>query len=198
MQKADEGTAAELLANIRKERDALVKEGKIKKGKPLSPVSEEEKPFEIPASWEWVRLGNLCDIVTGSLDANAQSVTGPYPFFTCGVDVLKTKEYAFDCEAILLGGNNAQADYKMHYFTGKFNAYQRVYVITSRCYVYLPYIYYVIQKHLSYLKTISKGTLTKYLVIGQLLNLLIPFPPLAEQQRIVERVEELMGICDRL
>lgn len=63
LQKADEGTAAELLANIRKERDALVKEGKIKKGKPLSPVSEEEKPFEIPASWEWVRLGDICEYI---------------------------------------------------------------------------------------------------------------------------------------
>ena len=64
-QRKEEGTAAELLKEIRKESAKLVKEGKLKKAKPLPVVREEEKPFDIPDSWEWVRLGEVCNVARG-------------------------------------------------------------------------------------------------------------------------------------
>ncbi len=140
-QRPEEGTAKELLEQIKTEKEQLIKDKKIKKEKPLPEITEEEIPFEIPESWEWIKLGNICSVKTGSLDANAQNSNGEYAFFTCGREVFKTDTYAFDCDAILLGGNNASGDYKMHRYSGKFNVYQRVYVISSTEKNFLDYIY---------------------------------------------------------
>ena len=109
---------------------------------------EDEIPFELPEGWAWARLGNITDITTGRLDANAQVEDGVYPFFTCGEEVLQTDTFAFDCDAVLLGGNNAVGDFKMHRFSGKFNAYQRVYVITAYALLDTDYIYNHIQYYL--------------------------------------------------
>lgn len=103
---------------------------------------ENEIPFEVSEGWAWCRLGTITNIVTGRLDANAQTVEGKYPFFTCGEEVFKTDSYAFDCNAILLGGNNAIGDFKMHKYSGKFNAYQRVYVISVCFEIDMDYLYY--------------------------------------------------------
>lgn len=112
-QIASEGNARNLLEQIRKEKMshgldfANAKSGKrkLKKETALAgsnpcDITEEEIPFDIPENWCWCRLGDFCDVVTGSLDANAQDEKGKYAFFTCGVEVYKTKQYAFDCDAI--------------------------------------------------------------------------------------------------
>jgi len=70
------------------------------------------------------------NIKTGKLDANAAVEGGQYPFFTCSRDIFAIDTYAFDCEAILLAGNNAVGDFNVKHYNGKFNAYQRTYVIT--------------------------------------------------------------------
>lgn len=197
-QHPEEGTGEELYQQIQAEKQALIKSGKIKKDKPLPEITDDEKPFDIPGSWKWVQLGNLCDVVTGRLDANAQKPDGEYAFFTCGVEVYKTDTYAFDCDAVLLGGNNASGDYKMHRYNGKFNAYQRVYVIAGQTTVTLDYIYYVIKHWLPYLKKDSQGTTTRFIKLGQVTGMAIPFPPLAEQKRIVAKLEELLPLCERL
>ena len=75
-------------------------------------------------------LGDLVNIKTGKLDANAAVEGGQYPFFTCSRDIFAIDTYAFDCEAILLAGNNAVGDFNVKHYNGKFNAYQRTYVIT--------------------------------------------------------------------
>ena len=193
-----DGTAAELLQQIAAEKAKLIKEGKIKKEKPLPEITEEEKPFDLPEGWEWCRLGDLCEIQTGKLDANAQVVNGSYPFFTCGREVYKTNTYAFDCDAILLGGNNASGDFKMHRYNGKFDAYQRVYVISCICSRCNDYLYLSIIMYLTYLQNISIGTTTKYLKLGQIQSLVISLPPFNEQQRIVARVENLLFQVDSL
>ena len=195
-QREEDGTAEELLEEIRKEKERLIREGKIKKEKKLLEI--DEVPFEIPENWKWVRLGYLCSVVTGSLDANAQNENGKYAFFTCGVEVYKTLEYAFDCDAILLGGNNASGDYKMHRYCGKFNAYQRVYVISDPPKVVLDFIYLVITYWLPFLKQNSQGTTTRFIKLSQVNSMSIPLPPLAEQHRIVERVNILMKKIDAL
>lgn len=80
-QRKEEGTAAELLKEIRKEKAKLVKEGKLKKTKPLPAVREEEKPFDIPDSWEWVRLNDCLDVRDGTHDTPACHLEG-YPLVT--------------------------------------------------------------------------------------------------------------------
>lgn len=197
-QRPEEGTAEELFTQIQEEKQRLIAEKKIKKEKPLPEITDVEKPFDIPESWKWARLGGVCSIVTGRLDANAQNPMGMYAFFTCGVEVYKTDTYAFDCDAILLGGNNASGDYKMHRFCGKFNAYQRVYVISGQEKAILDYLYTVIKYWLPALKRGSQGTTTRFIKLGQVKEMLIPLPPLAEQKRIVEKLEQLLPLCERL
>ena len=75
-------------------------------------------------------LGSLCEITTGKLDANAMVNNGKYKFFTCAKEVYNIDKFAFDTEALLISGNGANVGY-IHYFKGKFNAYQRTYILDS-------------------------------------------------------------------
>lgn len=79
------------------------------------------------ADWESVKLGDICDIKTGKRDANAMVDDGEYPFFTCSKDIFSIATYSFDCEALLMAGNGDIGDIK--YYNGKFDAYQRTYVL---------------------------------------------------------------------
>ena len=76
----------------------------------------------------YVKLGDICQITTGKLDANAQVDNGIYPFFTCAEQPFKIDSFAFDTEALLISGNGANLGY-INYYKGKFNAYQRTYVL---------------------------------------------------------------------
>lgn len=80
-------------------------------------------------NWKYVLLGNICDIKTGRLDANAMEEDGIYPFFTCSKEVYRINQYSFDCEALLMAGNGDIGDVK--YYNGKFDAYQRTYVLSN-------------------------------------------------------------------
>ena len=79
--------------------------------------------------WEYVLLGDICEIKTGRLDANVMEEDGIYPFFTCSKEVYKINRYSFDCEALLMAGNGYIGDVK--YYNGKFDAYQRTYVLSK-------------------------------------------------------------------
>lgn len=78
--------------------------------------------------WHHKNLGDICRIRTGKLDANAMVVGGKYRFYTCAREFYQIDEYAFDTEALLISGNGANVGY-IHYYSGKFNAYQRTYVL---------------------------------------------------------------------
>ena len=159
---------------------------------------EDEIPFEVPKGWEWSRLGSIANIVTGRLDANAQTTDGEYPFFTCGEEVFKTDSYAFDCNAILLGGNNATGDFKMHKFSGKFNAYQRVYVITTFSEIDVNYLYNHIRYYLPKLQSQSIGSQTRYLKLGMITELLIALPTSCEQKIISESCNKYLNYCTEI
>jgi len=152
----------------------------------------------VPEGWEWTRLGTISNIVTGRLDANAQTPDGEYPFFTCGEEVFKTDSFAFDCNAILLGGNNATGDFKMHRFSGKFNAYQRVYVITTFPEIDADYLYSHIQYYLPKLQLQSIGSQTRYLKLGMITELLIALPALDEQKCISESCNKYLNYCTEI
>ena len=116
---------------------------------------------------ETANLGDLVDIRTGKLDANAAVEGGKYPFFTCSRDVFAIDSYAFDCEAILLAGNNAVGDFNVKHYNGKFNAYQRTYVITvnqSKRVLY-RYLYFQMLKSLKKFKDQSVGAGDKVLEV---------------------------------
>jgi len=96
-------------------------------------VVENYKPtFKIDPEWEIIKLEKACNIKTGKLNANAAVKDGRYPFFTCSKEIFKIDDFAFNCEAILLSGNNATGNFDVKYYKGKFNAYQRTYVITIK------------------------------------------------------------------
>lgn len=145
-------------------------------------------------------LGDLVNIKTGKLDANAAIEGGQYPFFTCSREVFAINNYAFDCEAILLAGNNAVGDFNVKHYKGKFNAYQRTYVITvnEKNRVLYRFLYFQMLKSLKKFKAQSVGAGTKFLKMGMIQGLEIELPGLDEQQRIVSTIDSVREQTERL
>jgi type I restriction enzyme S subunit len=143
-------------------------------------------------------LGSFASIKTGKLDANAAIDNGKYPFFTCAREIYKINDFAFDCEALLLAGNNASGDFNVKYYKGRFNAYQRTYVITLNEDASYRYIYHLLIRALAELKEKSVGAATKFLKMGIIQSLEFPFPSFPEQQRIAARLDELSEHCKKL
>jgi len=133
-----------------------------------------------------MKLGELVTIRTGKLDSNAACDYGEYQFFTCSQGTFKTNTYSFDCEAVLLGGNNANGVYPLKYFRGKFDAYQRTYIICSKDENILinRYLYYSLRPKLSLLQSHSSGVTTKFLTLGILNNITLEIPPKSDQEKI--------------
>jgi type I restriction enzyme, S subunit len=133
--------------------------------------------------WKTVRLGDIVKIKTGKLDANASSTNGMYPFFTCSKEPLKISTYSYDCECVLVAGNG---DLNVKYYTGKFDAYQRTYIIESLKLgnINIKYLYYFLDSYLETLRGKSIGGVIKYIKLENLTEAEIPLPPLAEQERI--------------
>ncbi|CAD5955313.1 Type-1 restriction enzyme EcoDI specificity protein [Planktothrix tepida] len=129
----------------------------------------------IPEGWEVVLLGKLVSFQTGKLNSNAAKHNGSYPFFTCSQDILRTDTYSFNTECVLLAGNNANGIFHIKYFKGKFDVYQRTYVIRTldSKLVTNYYLYFAIQAQLDHLKSISTGAATKFLTLTILNNLKI-------------------------
>jgi type I restriction enzyme S subunit len=145
-------------------------------------------------------LGELVDIKTGKLDANAAVEGGEYPFFTCSREIFAIDKYAFDCEAILLAGNNAVGDFNVKHYKGKFNAYQRTYVITVNASkrVLYRFLYFQMLKSLKQFKSQSVGTGTKFLKMGMITGLEIALPSVEEQKRIVDTMDAVRVEAERL
>jgi type I restriction enzyme S subunit len=126
------------------------------------------------------------DITTGKLNSNAAKVGGKYPFFTCAKEVFAIDEFAFDQEALLLAGNNAQAEYDVKHYIGKFNAYQRTYVLTlSNKKNSYPFYKYALEYQLQNLKRVSKGTSTKYITLEIMERTMLPAPDYDLQNKFV-------------
>ena len=110
----------------------IIKKKAIKQGAMKELLTPPQKGGErlsgFNGEWEERTLGELCKITTGKLDANAMVPDGDYRFYTCAKNYFFIDKYAFDTEALLVSGNGANVGY-IHYFKGKFNAYQRTYVL---------------------------------------------------------------------
>jgi len=149
---------------------------------------------------EMVPLGDLVNIRTGKLDANAAVEGGEYPFFTCAREVYAIDNYAFDCEAILLAGNNAVGDFNVKHYQGRFNAYQRTYVITvnERNRALYRFLYFQMMKSLKEFKSQSVGAGTKFLKLGMIKGMRIALPARKEQEKIVAKVDSILAETERI
>ncbi len=139
------------------------------------------------------QIGDLTNIKTGKLDANAMTEDGEFPFFTCSREIFKIDNYAFDCEAVLLAGNNASGDFNVKHYIGKFNAYQRTYVITVKEQESLKsrYLYFQLINSLKIFKKMSVGTGTRFLKLGMIKEFKIPLPSIEEQDQILIQLEKI-------
>ena len=140
---------------------------------------------ELINGWEYVRLGDICKITTGKLDANAQVENGQYPFFTCAERPFNIDSYAFDTEALLISGNGANLGY-INYYKGKFNAYQRTYILDHFS-VNIQYVKWALKVLLPQRIAIEKSSSnTPYIVLSTLADLKIPIPNNSKQNHIAD------------
>ena len=139
-------------------------------------------------SAQLTKLGDICFMRTGKLNSNAAVTGGEYPFFTCAQETYRIDEYAFETAAVLLGGNNANGIFPLKYYNGRFNAYQRTYVIEPKCPENLKtrYLYYALRPALSHLESVSIGAATQYLTKGILNNVQIPVYDVDAQAHIAD------------
>ena len=148
-------------------------------------------PVENEKGWETRMWNDVFITRTGKLNANAMVENGKYPFFTCSKDIFYIDDYAFDCEALLLSGNNATANYDVKYYNGKFNAYQRTYVLTLKDVNVYQFFKFSLENKLTILQHQSIGGMTKYLTLGILNTISFVIPPLPLQQEFASKIEKI-------
>ena len=216
-QKLEEGTGEELYQQIQKEKEKLIKEGKIKKQKPLPEIKEEEKPFKIPKNWKWVRWGNLSNSIQYGFNAPAKSQGSikmvrisdiqdgkinwnTVPFCDISEDEIST--YLLGKNDILFArtGGTVGKSYIVKDLPEK-SIYAGYLIRTQYSSLLSPeYLYYFMKSNL-YWRQLRSGTIATAQpnCNGQTLSkMLLPLPPLAEQKRIVAKREELLPLCNQL
>ena len=206
-QRPEEGTAEELFQQIQEEKQRLIADGKIKKEKPLPEITEDEKPFDIPESWKWVRLGEIFNVIMGqspsgtSVSENGNGLEFHQGKIYFGDDYLKvspqiTNEITKIAEArsILLCVRAP---------VGVVNIVQRricigrgLCALTSSIMDEKFILYFVRSFEKDFVKK-STGTTFKAITNDVIKNQLFPLPPLAEQKRIVAKIEELLPYIHR-
>lgn len=146
------------------------------------------------SEWTSTPLSQIVNIHTGKLDSNRADENGCYPFFTCAPEPLRINEFAYDEDAILLAGNNANGVFHVNRYKGKFNAYQRTYIITAKeeNYVSLDFIYYNLKTLGGIFESLSLGTATKFLTM----KILSPFEIKLPSLEIQKSIAHILGSLD--
>jgi len=166
------------IASILSAYDDLI-ENNLKRIKLLEEKARIEfKSIQKNEKLEFKKAVEVLQFSTGKLNSNAAVPNGLYAFFTCGQEILRTNTFSVDEEVVLLGGNNASAIYPVFYYRGKFDAYQRTYIIKpkSEFYISFKYLYFFWEGKLDYLKNISTGAATKFLTLKILNDIDVPLP----------------------
>ena len=127
----------------------------------------------VPEEWWKAKVGEIAPIITGKKDANFGTPDGEYPFFTCSQEPIKAPSFSFDCAAVLLAGNG---DFNVKLYRGKFEAYQRTYVLSPYCAQHLYLLYYTISANMTKLAAGSSGSTIKFLTKSMIdgINLNVP------------------------
>ena len=219
-QRPEEGTAEELFAQIQEEKQRLIAEKKIKKGKPLPEITEEEKPFEIPESWKWVRIGNMFNVGTGMTPLKSENrfyQNGTVPWVTSSLTSRRfitatetsISEYALENTSLTVypahtlivamygqGKTRGQVselliDATINQACAALGNIIKNQILTSYTYFFFLFNYELLRKK-------AEGTSQPNLNLNKIREIPMPFPPLAEQKRIVEKLEQLLPLCERL
>lgn len=181
-------------------------EGKPYKSSGGKMVYNEEFKREIPEGWTLKHAVDIAEIKTGKEDANHSTENGQYPFFTCSNDILKCDDYKFDSNSILIAGNG---DFNVKHYKGKFNAYQRTYVITPFNEKYIGLFELCCNQTIERFKKGSNGSIVKFITLGDIQNiqmldsghddLLKPFNYVLEKIDIIKKEnQELASLRDFL
>lgn len=219
-QRSEEGTAEELFKQIQAEKQMLIKAGKIKKEKPLPEITEDEKPFDIPESWMWVRLGKLIRVISGvSYNKNDVSKGGirilrggniqEMNVLTDENDVFLPFDYADSEKQVIVGdilivastgskaviGKAGYVDKPLNNTQiGAFLRICRPYSLEFADYIKVIFESDFYRKHI---RALSQGTNINNVKESYITEFVVPLPPLAEQKRIVAKIEELLPLIDR-
>lgn len=220
-QRPEEGTGEELYRQIQAEKQALIKAGKIKKEKPLPEIAEDEVPFEIPESWIWIRLGQAIDMLSGfAFKSSDFKETGRYRLLrginlgvgttrwddTVYVDEMpeKLESYHIQKGDVLIGLDRPWISdgIRVTIYNDEEQTYlvQRVLRVRETCAITKEYIALLLRSNLfkNAVEGQTTGISVPHISPGQVGNVVIPLPPLAEQKRIVARLEEILPLCERL
>ena len=167
----------------------------------VKPGFKQTEVGVIPEEWKVKEIGSVCGtITTGKLDANAMRPDGPYRFYTCAKDYYQIDKFAFDCEALLISGNGAHVGY-IHYYHGKFNAYQRTYVLFGFRDDIKFIQHYLSENFKKRIEVEVKAGGTPYITRPTIAETALPIPPLPEQRAIataLSDVDALLAALDRL
>ncbi len=223
-QRPEEGTAAELYKQIQAEKQALIKAGKIKKEKPLPEITEEEIPFEIPESWKWVRLD---DLVTKEIKRGKSPTYVPKSGTLVFAQKCNTKAGYIDLSLSLFLDETKLSKYPESEFMrdkdivinstgngtlGRVGIYRNsdnpnlmplvpdshVTVIRTSFVVCTEYVFYGLKYYQPYMEKLGSGSTNQTELSANIVRaLLFPLPPLAEQKRIVAKIEELLPLIER-
>lgn len=127
----------------------------------------------IPVEWEYLEFLNIAPIITGKKDANFGSENGKYLFFTCSQQPLLAESYSYDCDAVILAGNG---DFNVKLYRGKFEAYQRTYVLSPYKSEHLYLLFYTIKNRMNYLIQGASGSTIKFLTKGMIADIKVLVP----------------------
>lgn len=211
--------ASELLKRIKSEKEQLIKDGKIKKEKPLPPITEDEIPYELPQGWEWVRIGTITDIGTGTTPS-----TSNYEYYNGNINWISSSstgnDYIMEPDKLISQKAVDECNLRIYnpdtliialYGQGKtrgqitqlkiqscINQACAAICIINKNLLNLSYIKYFYKKQYNDIRSLAAGGAQPNLNVGKIKNTIIPLPPLSEQQRIVDKVEELISVVDRL
>jgi type I restriction enzyme S subunit len=215
-QRPEDGTAEELYRQIQAEKQKLIKEGKIKKEKPLPEIADSEIPFDIPESWKWCHLSEIIDVRDGTHDSpkyvsegiplvtsknlsNGRIDFGNVKYITqCDADKINARSSVSDNDILfaMIGSiGNPVLVKKDKEFCIKnmalFKKYGNTYIDMNYMYWFFVYAQYL-------LKAEASGGVQSFISLSRFREYLFPLPPFEEQHRIVAKIEELLPYCDRL
>lgn len=215
-QRLEEGTAEELFSQIQEEKQRLIAEKKIKKEKPLPEITDDEKPFDIPESWKWVRLLDVCKTIADGDHQAPPQVPSGIPFLVISniskgnLDFSNTRYVTQEYFDSLSYERIAEINDILFSVTGSYGipvivnceknfCFQR-HIALIKGMININYLWLLLGSPVvkAQCDKVATGTAQKTVGLKSLKNIVVPLPPLTEQKRIVEKLEQLLPLCERL
>ena len=219
LQDIHDEPASLLYDKIIKEKENLIKQGKIKKEKPLPPITDDEIPYDIPNNWKWVRLGEVCDLYTGN-SINAETKNKKYANLSQGYNYIATKDVNFNTtidynngikipfneinfkiakkNTILLCIEGGSAGRKIGFLNQDVCFGNKLCNINGLL-LHNQYLFYLAQSPIFLsIFNANKAGIIGGVSVNLIKNIIFPLPPLKEQERIIKKVDELLTYCEKL